>query len=143
MEHIGQFITDNWLLFLALILILIAIFAYELITQKQQPQALSAQSVVALMNQENATLIDMRDKQAYLKGHIINSIHATEADFDLPRMEKLKNKPIILVCTKGIQTPALAAKLRAKAFNQVMILSGGINAWQEAALPLVKNKKTK
>jgi rhodanese-related sulfurtransferase len=72
--------------------------------------------------------------------HIINSIRNNIQDFNEHRMDKYKEKPLILACAKGLQSPALAAKLRTKGFLQPMVLAGGIAAWQTAGLPLVKGK---
>lgn len=141
MEQLEQFVVNNWVLFLALIVILALIFIYELISQKNQPQGLSTHATVSLINQEDATVIDIRDQQAYKNGHILNSIHATESDFNQSKLGKYKDKIIILVCAKGLQSPALATKLRDQEYKNIKILSGGVAAWLAADLPLVKGKK--
>jgi rhodanese-related sulfurtransferase len=140
MEHLGQFITNHWLLWVALTVILILIFANEMITQKKRPKELSPSSVVDLMNNENAAVFDLRDAGAYRSGHIIDAIRASADDFGQPRMEKYKSKPLILVCARGQQSSLIAMKLRAKGYIQPMVLAGGIAAWSTAGLPLVKGK---
>lgn len=139
MEHLGQFITNHWQLWLALIVILLLIFITELITTKKKAKQLSPQSAVDLINNENAVVIDIRDKENYKNGHIIDSINASAEDFDQPKFNKYKNKPIILVCEKGIQTQSLATKLNTQGY-QSFVLAGGLAAWQSADLPVVKGK---
>ena len=92
-----------------------------------------------MINNENAVVIDLRDKEAFKTGHIIDSINATAEDFNQPKMNKYKDKNIILICARGLQSPAVAAKIRTQGFNP-MVLGGGIASWQSADLPLVKNK---
>ncbi len=139
MEHLSQFITNHWQLWLCLIVILLLIFIYEFITMKKKAKQLSPQAAVDLINHEDAVVIDIRDKENYKNGHIIDSINANVDDFDQPKMNKYKNKPLILVCAKGIQTQSLAAKISTLGY-QPLVLAGGFAAWVEADLPIVKGK---
>ena len=59
-----------------------------------------------MINNENALVIDLRDRESFKKGHIIDSINATAEDFEQPKMNKYKNKTIILVCARGLQSPS-------------------------------------
>ena len=140
MEHLGQFITNHWQLWLALVIILLLIFINELLTQKKRAKELSPADAVDMINHENAVVIDLRDAELYRAGHIINAIPASVDDFAKPRMDKYKVKPLILVCARGLQSPALAAKLRTQGYVQPMVLAGGMSAWTAANLPMVKGK---
>jgi rhodanese-related sulfurtransferase len=95
--------------------------------------------VVDLMNDDKAVLIDIRDKETFKNGHILNSIQTNPEDFDTQKMSKYKNKPIVLICSKGIQSQSLASKIKTKGFEP-LVLGGGLDAWQNADLPLVKGK---
>jgi rhodanese-related sulfurtransferase len=139
MEHLSQFITNHWQLSLLFIVVLFLTFLNELLSQKKKAKELSPQAAVDLINNENAVVVDLRDTEAFKKGHIIASIQAKEEDFTQKKMDKYKNKPLILVCTRGIQASAFAAKIRTQGY-QPLVLSGGISAWQNADLPLVKGK---
>ena len=139
MEHLSQFITNHWQLWLLFIVVLFLTFLNELYTQKKKAKELSPQAAVDLINNDNAVVVDLRDVETFKKGHIIDSIQAKEDDFSQKKMDKYKNKPIILVCARGIQAPAFAAKIRTQGY-QPLVLSGGIAAWQNADLPLVKSK---
>jgi rhodanese-related sulfurtransferase len=141
MEHFSQFITNHWPLWLAFFGILILIYINEWFTQKRAPVSLSPQSVVEKINRENSVIFDLRDKEAFSAGHIIHAIRASAEDFTQPRMAKYKTKSLILVCTKGIHSQSLASKLKTQGYEQVMVLAGGLTAWQNAELPLVKGHK--
>ena len=54
-------------------------------------------------------------------------------------MEKFKSQPLILVCPRGLQSSALANQLKKQGYL-VHVLAGGIEAWQNAELPLNKGK---
>lgn len=139
MEQFGQFIMNHWQLWLAFVVVILLIFINELLSQKKKAKELSPQSLVDLMNNENAIVIDLRDKESFKNGHIINSINASPDDFEQQKMNKYKNKSIILVCARGQQSSAVAVKIRNQGY-QPLVLGGGILAWQNADLPLVKGK---
>lgn len=137
MEQLGQFITNHLLLCLAFIGVLIVTIINELLSTKKKANEVSPQVAVDMMNHEHAVVIDLRDKEAFDKGHIIDALHAKEDDFSQAKMTKYKNKKLILVCANGLQSAASAAKLHTQGF-QTFVLGGGINAWKTAELPLVK-----
>lgn len=140
MDQLGKFITNHWELWLALVVVLALIYINELLTQKKRAKELSPQATVNKINHEQAVVIDLRDQESFRSGHIIDAIRASAEDFNQQRMDKFKEKPLILVCARGLQSAALAAKLKQQGFEQPMILAGGITAWQNADLPLVKGK---
>ncbi len=140
MTEISNFIVNHWALSLALLLILVMIFLNEIYSQKQQGKALSAQALVDKMNSEDAQVFDLRDTQQFQKGHITGAQRVNADDFSQPRLTKYKNKPVILVCAKGLQSAPLAASLKTQGYTDVMILSGGMMSWTDAGLPLVKGK---
>jgi len=52
--------------------------------------------------------------------------------------EKHKARPLILVCATGSRSGAALTVLRNRGFAQVVNLSGGYSAWQQAGLPVEK-----
>lgn len=139
MQQFGQFVINHWELWLAFVVVFILFIINEIVSQKKKAKALSPNQVVELMNDDKAILIDIRDKEAFKNGHILNSIQANPEDFEQQKMTKYKDKSIILVCPRGIQSQSLAAKLREQGFDP-LVLGGGLEAWQSADLPLVKGK---
>lgn len=140
MNQIVQFIMNHWALWLALIVIVLCIFINEFLAQKKRAKELSPNAAVELINHENATIIDLRDRESFQSGHIIDAISASVDDFQQNRMQKYKTKKLILVCARGLQSASLASKLRDQGFTAPMSLAGGIAAWQTAGLPLIKGK---
>ena len=140
MSQLSPFIINHWELWLALIIVLLLIFINELYAQKKQAKSLSTAEAINMINHDDAVIIDIREPDAFRAGHVINAMHVAANDFNQKRMDKYKTKPLILVCARGVQSATLATQLRAQGFMQAMSLSGGITAWQEANLPLVKGK---
>lgn len=119
--------------------ILLLILINEFLAQRKKAKELSPQAAIDKINNQDAVVIDLRDKEAFNKAHIIHAIQAKAEDFEHPKMNKYKDKPLILVCERGVQAAQVSAKLCNLGF-QSLVLSGGITAWQNADLPLVKGK---
>src|SRR5207248_8398131 len=103
MEKIPQFILNHWQLCCLLIVLFIALIINEWLSQKKRAKELSPQSAVALMNSGAAlTIIDLRDKESYRKGHIIEAMSAKADDFNGKGMDKYKDTQLLLVCARGI-----------------------------------------
>jgi rhodanese-related sulfurtransferase len=140
MGQLSQFIMNHWGLWLALVLLLVLLFINERLTQKKRAKEVSPQTAVHLINHEQALVVDLRDSEAFRKGHIIDSVQACAEDFTQERMTQYKEKPLILVCARGLQSAPLATRLKQQGFKTPLVLAGGIAAWQNADLPLVKGK---
>jgi rhodanese-related sulfurtransferase len=139
MEHLSQFIMNHWVLWLIFIVLLALTFINDLLTKNKKEKELTPQAVVDLMNHESIPIIDIRNKETFQQGHIIDSIQGSINDFETSKLSQYKDKPVILVCARGIESVALAKKLRTQGYIP-SVLSGGIAAWQNASLPLVKGK---
>lgn len=139
MNQLSQFINNHWQLCLLFAIVLLLTLINEFISKKKKAKELSPQSAVDMINNQDTVVIDLRDKDAFKNGHIIDAINANAADFSQPKMDKYKDKNILLVCARGQQASAVAAKIKEQGFKP-LVLSGGIVSWQNASLPLVKNK---
>jgi rhodanese-related sulfurtransferase len=140
MEQFITFVMQHWLLWLAFLIVLVLIIVEESRGALTGVPRISPQEATQLLNRQDAVIVDIREMPAYESGHIIGALHASIKAFDdeLPKLEKLKDKPIIIVCATGQESFKLANKLRKQGF-QVNILAGGLNAWRNAGLPLVKS----
>ena len=101
-------------------------------------------AAVQLINNDGIVL-DLRSNEAYSRGHIVNakSIPFDELDAHKNKINAFKNKPIVAVCEAGTTSTKAVATLRNAGFESVYGLKGGMNAWNEAGLPVVTGKKTK
>lgn len=90
------------------------------------------------INQRQAVLVDVREAAAFAGGHLAQSRNIPLAELDAKAGSLPKNKPLIVVSANGRDTPKAVAALKAKGFNEVDTLQGGITAWVQAGLPLTK-----
>ena len=141
-EELLAFAGRNLVYVGAFIVLTIAIIANELSRFFRGYKALRPAEVTRLINQEDALVIDLRASNDYQKGHIAGAKNVQMAQFD-PESKQLtpaKTLPIVLVCQNGVTVDAAAKRLKKAGFERVHILEGGIAAWQQAELPLVKGK---
>lgn len=96
---------------------------------------------VQLINRRDAVVIDVRGAADYKSGHITNARHIPEGEIEARAkdLEKIKSKPIIVSCARGHRSAGVANRLRKAGFQEVVALSGGIAAWQQANMPLEKS----
>jgi rhodanese-related sulfurtransferase len=138
-QQLLQFATQHWALCAVFIILLVLVLLNEFWSQKNSPKMLSTAAVVELINQDKATIIDIRPQETFESGHITNAIRISGEDKQ--KLSTYKNKPIVLVCMKGITANTLALNLKKEGFSNTMVLNGGMTAWLAAGLPTIKGKK--
>ncbi len=124
-------------------LFLTVLFLYLNALYKEKSTAykqVNVDQLTRLVNQQNAQLIDVRPKEAFAEGHIVNAISLPLEDINAGKikLDKLKKKPVIVYCQVGRSSAAAGKKLNEAGFEQVFNLQGGINAWLNDKLPLSK-----
>ena len=103
--------------------------------------SISATEAVLLMNRAKLFILDVRDDAEFAAGHINGAKHIPVANLEerIKELAKQKNKPVLVVCQRGVRS-ATACKVLAKhEFAQVTSLQGGLDKWIEAKMPLVKD----
>ena len=93
-----------------------------------------------LINHQDAVVLDIREDNEYRDGYILNSVHVPlgQVKDSIGRLEKYKDRPIVVSCRSGSRSGVACATLAKHGFGEVYNLKGGILAWQNASLPLVK-----
>jgi rhodanese-related sulfurtransferase len=144
MEQYLEFTANHPLLIGALLLSFFLVIFSELKRKSRGVTTLEPQEAIKLINAD-AVVIDLRSADAFARGHIVNArnIPADELAGKHDVIEKYKTRPIVAVCDAGMTSSRTVDKLRKAGLENVFGLRGGINAWQQANLPLVTSKKTK
>lgn len=138
MQDIIQFATANWWLVAALAVVVILMVANEAYGAKTGPKKCTSAMATRLINQQDAQLIDVRDKAEFKSGHISGSKNiplTSLADKD-PELDK--SKPIIVICKMGQRAQTGAMALKKHGYQNVLVLTGGVGSWRADGLPLVK-----
>lgn len=138
--QIIEFIGNHWILFMMLGVIL-GLLTYNLIVGDKG--SVDPVAATAMINQRDATVIDVRPSADYAKGHIINSVNIPMNGLkkQTGALSKYKDRPIIVSCRSGSQSSSASQVLRKAGFPEVYNLKGGIMAWESANLPLTRKKR--
>jgi rhodanese-related sulfurtransferase len=102
---------------------------------------LTPTEAVLLMNRSNAVVVDVREATEYAQGHIADAKHIPLAQLGerLKELTRYKDKPVLLHCQGGVRSAKACDLLAKNGFTKLYNLQGGINAWQQAKLPVVKD----
>ncbi|MBC7785931.1 MAG: rhodanese-like domain-containing protein [Methylophilaceae bacterium] len=101
---------------------------------------LTPNEAVLMMNRNQVLILDVRDEAEFAAGHISNAKHIPVAELGnrIKEIQKYKDKPVIVNCQGGVRSSKACNILRKLEFTQLNNLQGGLNAWTQAKLPLVK-----
>ena len=127
---------------LALAALTVALIFTEIAGLFRGYKALGPAQLTGLINRDNALVVDLRPQADFEKGHIPGSKNVQLSQFD-PENKQLtaaRALPVVLVCKTGQTAGAAAGRLHKAGFERVYVLDGGIGAWQQADLPLVKGR---
>jgi rhodanese-related sulfurtransferase len=105
-------------------------------------KAVDPAGLTALINREDALLVDVSAATDFEKGHIAGAKNVQMSQFDADNkiLAKVRELPVAVVCRTGTTSAEAAKKLVKAGFKQVHWLDGGIASWAQANLPLVKGK---
>lgn len=141
-EELLAFLGRNQMLSLILAALTVAIVFNEISRLFRGFKALRPAELTALVNRENALVVDLRPSADFGNGHIPGSKNVQMSQFD-PESKQLapaKALPVVLVCKTGNTAGDAAKRLKKAGFTNVYVLDGGIGGWQQADLPLVKGR---
>lgn len=101
---------------------------------------LSAAEATQLINRRNAVVVDLRAAADFAAGHVPAARHIAldELQAKIGQIAKNKATPVLLVCQTGLQSNKASEAVRAAGYTEVHVLQGGLSAWQQAGMPVVK-----
>lgn len=149
MEQFVEFFAHHWVLSFAFLAVLGLLIYTETGGFTGGVGIVDPKQVVLMMNHQSATVLDIRDKESFVAGHILGAMHflAENLEQKIKMLQKYQQKPIIVVDVTQQGSLKMAALLHKKGFTQLFCLKGGLASWREAQLPLVKgdaeNKEVK
>ena len=113
-----------------------------LATQAQTgPKHLYAQQAAEwLESDKNVVVLDLRTADEFRTGHLKNAVNVDykAPDFEQQLAKLDRSKPYLLHCALGGRSTKALPVLQKLGFADVRHLDGGIQAWQNAKLPVVK-----
>jgi rhodanese-related sulfurtransferase len=139
MNDIIPFLLNHFILSTIFIILMAAVIYVEMAGNARGVKRVSPQEAIHLINREHALVIDLRDKALYKAGHIAHAISIGQSELiGHSKLDGKTDQTIILVCASGMHSPALATQLYKKGFSKLFFLKGGMSAWSNDNLPVVK-----
>ncbi len=136
-----EFIIDN-AIFIGLALASGLALIWPILTNSNAGMpSITPNEAVLLMNRTKLLILDVRDDAEFAAGHIHGAKHIPVAKLEerIQELVKQKNKPVLVVCQRGVRSNAACKTLAKHEFAQVSSLAGGLDKWIEAKMPLVKD----
>ena len=140
MREFVDFITKNWILASLFLLTIIVLLQQYWSQHRFGMQWVTTEEAVALINRDQAIILDVRPAETFATGHCLGAISLEHhlLDKKIGTLEKYKTKSFIVVCQSGYQAKQSAAFLKQQGFK-VYVLEGGMQQWRANVLPVVKS----
>ena len=133
-----KFILDNWMLIA--IAVSSGFFLLLPVVQGATASGISPTEAVQCMNREKGVVVDVCSPAEFAESHIKGAVNVPldELEARLPQVVKNKTTPVIMVCAAGARSLRGQAVAQKLGYDKVHSLHGGLKAWKEANLPVVK-----
>jgi rhodanese-related sulfurtransferase len=141
-EELLAFAGRNPMLSMAFVGLTVAILVTEVRRLLRGYRSIKPAELTQLINAGGAVVIDLSAGTDFEKGHIAGSRNVQPAQFgpEHKLVANARQSPVVLVCRTGTASETAAKALKKAGFEQVHVLDGGLPAWQQAELPLVKGR---
>ncbi|WKD49964.1 rhodanese-like domain-containing protein [Microbulbifer spongiae] len=132
------FLSEQWLLVGLLVALLYTLAISE---RYRAGVPVSLHEVTRLINSDGARVLDVRDRNEFIAGHIVDAVHIPHGELSdrLGELVPLKDKVVIVADKLGQHAGPAGRLLKQKGF-QVRRLQGGMSEWSNQNLPLVKGQ---
>ena len=132
-----KFVTDN-LFLIAIAVASGALLFWPMVSRRMAGAALGHLAATRMINDQDAVVLEVRSSNEFAAGHLPQARNIPVEDVAKRAAELAANKPVIIYCQSGNRAGKAAAALRATGREQVYVLDGGLQGWQQAGLPVVK-----
>jgi rhodanese-related sulfurtransferase len=139
MDRLLDYSTNHPLLAGGLVLMALVVLSYEIRQRIATAAAIAPNEAIRLMN-AGAVLVDLRSANQFKDGHIAGAknLPGDQIAADPKALERLAAKKVVLYCGDGATTAAAQRTLARAGAKDVYSLRGGLAAWAQENLPVVK-----
>jgi rhodanese-related sulfurtransferase len=122
-----------------LLLMTLVVLGYEIRQRGATAFAIAPSEAIRMVN-AGAALVDLRSPNQFKDGHIAGAknLPGDRIAADPKALEKLADKTVVLYCDNGMTTAAAQRTLARAGAKSVYSLRGGLAAWKQENLPVVK-----
>lgn len=120
-----------------------ALLGFALLSQQlSASQGVDVKLAHNMVSSQGALLLDVREPVEYAAIHAPSAklIPLGEVGLRLKELEAYKDKPVAVICRSGRRSAKAVALLQEAGFTQVSNVQGGIQAWEQAGLEVIKQQ---
>ncbi|HEU4516061.1 MAG TPA: rhodanese-like domain-containing protein [Steroidobacteraceae bacterium] len=139
MDRLIDYFTNEPLLAGGLVLMTFIVLGYEIRQRIALASAVAPNEAIRLVN-SGAVLVDLRSANQFKDGHIAGAknLPGDQLSADPGALGKLAAKTVVLYCGDGAATAAAQRTLERAGVKDVFGLRGGLAAWTQENLPVIK-----
>ena len=142
LESLVAFAGRHYILSALFVLCLVMLIYTQIRIMLSPVKAISSGKATDLINNANAVPVDLRTDKGFAAGHITGAVNlpvklVNEGNFGA--IDRYRNVPLVIVDQSGVSSFDAARTIRKAGFPEVYALAGGIGAWTDERMPLVKH----
>lgn len=132
-----KFIIDN-ITIIAIAFVSGGMLLWPVLQRRTGGPTLDTLAATRLINDTHATILDVREPAEFGTGHLPNARNIPLSELEKRAGELPSGKPVLICCQAGPRASKALALLSKAGREQVFTLEGGLQAWRQAGLPVVK-----
>jgi rhodanese-related sulfurtransferase len=98
-------------------------------------------TLAARLKAGDATLVDIREPDEFAREHIPGARSLPLSTLETARLDVEPNGAVVFHCKSGMRTNANCARLTAHVDGEAFVLTGGLDAWKQAQLPVSTDRR--
>ena len=107
-----------------------AIFIFVITSEKDGITRIDVKTLLNKLENEEITLLDVRESSEYEGGHIEGAVNAPLSSLDANQLPYPKDEPIYVICRSGNRSAQAASQLQDAGYTEIYDVSGGMMAWE-------------
>ncbi len=144
MDRYIEFVLNHYILVLALLAVTYLLIQEFFDTAFKKFGYVSPMIAVTKMNNGNTAVIDVREYDEFINGHIetATNIPLSKIKDHASSLDNYKNSEVLLVCQDGTRSSTAGKIVSKVGINDLFVISGGMQSWQEDyKLPIKISRK--
>ena len=133
MERFFEFILNHYIYSLALAVVTYLLIQEFFDSAFKKYSSISPMMAVTKMNDNDTLVLDVREAPDFVQSHIESAVNTPLSKLaeHLKKISSHKQKPVLIACQNGTRSMSAAKMLTKEGFDQVFVINGGMQAWEE------------
>ncbi len=140
MSQLLEFAANHPYLVGGVVMLSILVLGNELRLRSNAGNFLDPTSVVSLIN-KGAAVLDLRSAERFATGHVVGArnIPVDQLQSSAGKLKRYSGKSVVLYCDNGTTCGKAVTTLQQMGFEHAVAMRGGLQAWTQENMPLVKD----